>query len=202
LDGFNSIQVGGAMSPNVIRFFGVLGITISILGSWSAYSKAANGNEISGSKAEDFISKYFPDAGIPGPVKGAFTYCASWKTGKADCFVPAMGGQSNGVEASCELTGDGKKKKISGSDAQNFIDKNFPDAAIPGPVKGAYPFCGGKKTGKADCFVPAMGGQSNGVEPSCEITGAKVKDVLADMAHDAKKDSRKGQTNAPADGVQ
>jgi hypothetical protein len=39
--------------------------------SWSANAEAAI---LKGQAAESFIAKYFPQASIPGPVSGAFSY--------------------------------------------------------------------------------------------------------------------------------
>ena len=61
------------------------------------------------------------------------------KVGYAKCFVPAMGGRSDGVESSCDISDAGKNagsassshKELSGRAADEFIDKHFPNADIP-----------------------------------------------------------------------
>ncbi len=56
--------------------------------------------------AESFITRHFPDAEIPGPVAGAFTYVnkrGMKKIGNAKCFYPAMGGRSNGDVTTCSV---------------------------------------------------------------------------------------------------
>ena len=60
---------------------------------------------LKGQKAEDFITKYFPDAEIPGPVTGSFTYTKNGhsKKGHADCNVPAMGARSDGAVSECTV---------------------------------------------------------------------------------------------------
>jgi hypothetical protein len=61
---------------------------------------------LTGSAAESFIGRHFPDAEIPGPVKGVFNYVdKNGKTlrGYADCFVPAMGGRSDGEVSTCDV---------------------------------------------------------------------------------------------------
>jgi hypothetical protein len=60
---------------------------------------------LKGQKAEDFIAKYFPDAQIPGPVEGSFTYQKNGhaKTGHATCNVPAMGARSDGAVSECTV---------------------------------------------------------------------------------------------------
>ena len=55
--------------------------------------------------ADEFIEKHFPNADIPGPVEGKFKYrSGARKKGYAKCFVPAMGGRSDGIESSCSVT--------------------------------------------------------------------------------------------------
>ena len=61
---------------------------------------------LDGDKADSFISRHFPDAEIPGPVKGTFQYInknGEKKQGYAECFVPAMGGRSDGQVSSCSV---------------------------------------------------------------------------------------------------
>jgi len=62
--------------------------------------------KLSGDAAESFIFRHFPNADIPGPVKGLFHYTdknGQIRRGYADCFVPAMGERSDGVESSCDV---------------------------------------------------------------------------------------------------
>ena len=61
---------------------------------------------LSGARAEAFIARHFPDAEIPGPVVGRFDYVT--KNGQplkgyAECFVPAMGGRSDGQVSTCDV---------------------------------------------------------------------------------------------------
>lgn len=61
---------------------------------------------LSGYQADSFIERHFPDADIPGPVKGTFQYVdknGKIRRGYAECFVPAMGGRSNGIVSSCDV---------------------------------------------------------------------------------------------------
>jgi len=48
---------------------------------------------LKGEKADAFIAKYFPNADIPGPVQGKFTYVKGRNKaiGRATCDVPAIG---------------------------------------------------------------------------------------------------------------
>ena len=61
---------------------------------------------LSGAAADSFISRHFPNADIPGPVKGVFQYTdknGNVRRGYAECFYPAMGEHSDGVETSCDV---------------------------------------------------------------------------------------------------
>lgn len=61
---------------------------------------------LSGDSAVSFIERHFPDADIPGPVKGVFNYTnkhGQVRRGYAECFVPAMGGRSNGEVSTCDV---------------------------------------------------------------------------------------------------
>ena len=60
---------------------------------------------LKGAKADAFIAKYFPNADIPGPVAGSFTYVKGGHkaVGHANCNVPAMGGRSNGDVSTCTV---------------------------------------------------------------------------------------------------
>jgi len=53
-----------------------------------------------GDKADAFIAKYLPGASIPGPINQAFTY-GHHRHGWASCYVPAMGGRSDGQVSEC-----------------------------------------------------------------------------------------------------
>ena len=59
-----------------------------------------------GEAADAFIARHFPDAEIPGPVEGSFQYInrhRQLRQGFAKCFVPAMGGRSDGYVSTCEV---------------------------------------------------------------------------------------------------
>jgi hypothetical protein len=70
-------------------------------------SASARTVKIKGDKvAGDFIQKYFPNASIPGPVSGHFTYIDNRgrrRKGYADCDVPAMGARSDGAVSECKI---------------------------------------------------------------------------------------------------
>jgi hypothetical protein len=60
--------------------------------------------DLKGEAADAFIARHFPDAAIPGPVRGVFRYVNrrhEVRQGYADCFVPAMGGRSDGMVSGC-----------------------------------------------------------------------------------------------------
>ncbi len=62
---------------------------------------------LKGQAAESFIAKYFPQASIPGPVSGAFSYVdkrGRHRRGHARCDVPAMGARSDGAVSRCSVT--------------------------------------------------------------------------------------------------
>jgi hypothetical protein len=62
---------------------------------------------LKGQAAESFIAKYFPQASIPGPVSGVFSYIDKWgrhRKGHARCDVPAMGARSDGAVSRCSVT--------------------------------------------------------------------------------------------------
>jgi hypothetical protein len=58
---------------------------------------------LKGKKADAFIAKHFPNASIPGPVEGSFTYGVLHykRYGRASCNVPAMGARSDGAVSTC-----------------------------------------------------------------------------------------------------
>jgi hypothetical protein len=61
---------------------------------------------LTGDAADSFIFRHFPDADIPGPVKGLFSYTdknGNARHGYAECFVPAMGERSDGMVDSCNV---------------------------------------------------------------------------------------------------
>jgi hypothetical protein len=61
---------------------------------------------LKGQAADSFIGKYFPQASIPGPVSGAFSYIdktGRHRKGHAECSVPAMGGRSDGEVSRCSV---------------------------------------------------------------------------------------------------
>jgi hypothetical protein len=66
-----------------------------------------------------------------------------------------------------------KNVKLSEAAANSFIERHFPDASIPGPVKGAFQYVdkqGNIRRGHAECFVPAMGSRSEGAVSRCDVT--------------------------------
>jgi hypothetical protein len=70
-------------------------------------------------------------------------------------------------------TVEGGTKELSGDAARSFLQRHFQDNQGPGPVKGLFHYVNRKgqtKRGYADCFVPAMGGESDGFQPSCSVT--------------------------------
>jgi hypothetical protein len=72
-------------------------------------SSSANAEAVilKGQAAESFIGKYFPQASVPGPVSGAFSYIdkrGRHRKGHAECSVPAMGGRSDGEVSRCSVT--------------------------------------------------------------------------------------------------
>jgi hypothetical protein len=80
-------------------------ILISMLFMMGSLAKAETVT-YDGDAADSFISRHFPDAEIPGPVEGAFQYInrhRQLRQGYAKCFVPAMGGRSDGFTSSCEV---------------------------------------------------------------------------------------------------
>jgi hypothetical protein len=60
---------------------------------------------------------------------------------------------------------------LRGDEADAFITKNFPDAEIPGEVKGKFTYIehGRRRVGHAKCYVPAMGGRSDGAVSTCTV---------------------------------
>ncbi|RBP05124.1 hypothetical protein DFR50_13613 [Roseiarcus fermentans] len=60
---------------------------------------------LNGKAADAFIATSFPNADIPGPVDGKFTYARDGQqhVGHAKCFVPAMGARSEGAVSTCKV---------------------------------------------------------------------------------------------------
>jgi hypothetical protein len=80
-------------------------VSIAIL---CAAATSANANTVilNGKAADSFIARHFPNASIPGPVAGAFTYInksGRHARGHASCYVPAMGGRSDGEVSKCTV---------------------------------------------------------------------------------------------------
>ena len=85
----------------------LLVLTSGSLISLFAHSTSACQTKIASTTADNFISEYFPQADIPGPIHGTFSYIDSTgypQQGTADCFVPAMGSASDGVVSTCAVT--------------------------------------------------------------------------------------------------
>ena len=81
----------------------ILSVTVLLASAPLAHAKNVT---LNGAAAESFIERHFPDAAIPGPVKGVFHYTDKngvVRRGYADCFVPAMGGRSDGMVSSCDV---------------------------------------------------------------------------------------------------
>jgi hypothetical protein len=72
-----------------------------------AFSSAnAQAVKLRGDAADSFVAKYFPNAAVPGRVKGQFTYTnkrGERLTGLAKCDVPAMGARSDGAVSLCKV---------------------------------------------------------------------------------------------------
>ena len=60
---------------------------------------------------------------------------------------------------------------LEGKAAEAFIARNFPKADIPGDVAGVFTYAhhGGRRTGRAQCSVPAMGARSEGAVSTCKV---------------------------------
>jgi hypothetical protein len=74
-----------------------------VIMSSSAYAQAV---KLRGPAADSFVAKYFPNAAVPGRVKGQFTYTnkrGGRVTGLAKCDVPAMGARSDGAVSLCKV---------------------------------------------------------------------------------------------------
>ncbi len=80
-----------------------VGVAALIVMSSSAHAQAV---KLRGKAADAFVAKYFPNAAVPGPVKGEFTYTnkrGQRHTGLAKCDVPAMGARSDGAVSLCKV---------------------------------------------------------------------------------------------------
>lgn len=129
---------------------------------------------LEGNAAAAFIMKHFPNADIPGPVKDSYLYEVHAKTGTANCNYPAMGGQSVGAVPTCTLKEGDSIRTIQEDEAVSFIQANFPNADIPGVVKGKYHYGGKMKKATADCNYPAMGARSAGAVVTCDVEYTEI----------------------------
>ena len=73
-----------------------------------AISSSANAQAVKlrGAAADAFVAKYFPNADVPGLIKGAFTYTSksgAKTSGLAKCVIPAMGARSEGAVSLCKV---------------------------------------------------------------------------------------------------
>ena len=62
--------------------------------------------KLRGKAADAFVAKYFPDAAVPGPIKGQFTYTSksgAQTSALAKCVIPAMGARSDGAVSLCKV---------------------------------------------------------------------------------------------------
>ena len=62
--------------------------------------------KLRGPAADAFVAKYFPNAAVPGRVKGQFTYTSksgATGSGLAKCDIPAMGARSDGAISLCKV---------------------------------------------------------------------------------------------------
>ena len=78
-------------------------LAIAMLG-FAATSAGAETVHLTGKAADAFIASRFPDASIPGPVSGRFTYVdkrGKRRFGRARCYAPAMGARSEGAVSAC-----------------------------------------------------------------------------------------------------
>jgi hypothetical protein len=81
-------------------------LAAAILAALLSSPASARPVKISGAAADAFIAKYFPNASIPGPVSGRFRYLDRHGRphfGRASCYVPAMGGRSEGEVSTCTV---------------------------------------------------------------------------------------------------
>jgi hypothetical protein len=74
-----------------------------VMMSSSAHAQAV---KLRGPAADAFVAKYFPNADVPGRVKGEFTYTSKSGrkgSGLAKCDIPAMGARSDGAVSLCKV---------------------------------------------------------------------------------------------------
>ena len=80
-----------------------VGVAALIMISSSAQAQAV---KLRGPAADFFVARYFPNAAVPGPIKGQFTYTnkrGDRVTGLAKCDIPAMGARSDGAVSICKV---------------------------------------------------------------------------------------------------
>jgi hypothetical protein len=80
----------------------VVGAALVMMSS-SAHAQAV---KLRGPAADAFVAKYFPNAAVPGRVKGQFTYPSRGGrkgSGLAKCDIPAMGARSDGAVSLCKV---------------------------------------------------------------------------------------------------
>jgi hypothetical protein len=81
-------------------------LPVAMLLMITASASAFEAEKLRGAAADAFIAKYFPNAAIPGPFKGEFTYTnkkGEQTRGLAKCLVPAMGARSDGAVSMCKV---------------------------------------------------------------------------------------------------
>ena len=79
-------------------------LSLTLCGLFASPADALTAH-LKGKKADAIIAKHFPEASIPGPVEGAFTYGAFHykRFGHASCNAPAMGARSDGAVSTCTV---------------------------------------------------------------------------------------------------
>lgn len=79
-------------------------VAVSFSGALASGAQART-IHLHGKAADDFIARHFPNAAIPGPVKGVFAYrkAGHIRHGQANCNVPAMGARSDGAVSTCRV---------------------------------------------------------------------------------------------------
>jgi hypothetical protein len=84
-----------------VRRLIALGAALVMMAS-TAHAQAV---KLRGAAADSFVAKYFPNADVPGRVKGQFIYTKGGRrrTGLAKCEVPAMGARSDGAVSLCKV---------------------------------------------------------------------------------------------------
>jgi hypothetical protein len=74
-----------------------------VVSSSSAHAQAV---KLRGPAADAFVAKYFPNAAVPGRIKGQFSYTSksgAKGSGLAKCVIPAMGARSDGAVSLCKV---------------------------------------------------------------------------------------------------